>query len=93
VDLYVVSAGSPINPATPQASAPLPVAIAGHHQVAASYTVPSAGNYQVAVAARSTAGGRSALSEVRTVSITNDVPGPVAAVRATPMGRMPARSF
>ena len=50
-------------------------------------------NYQVAVAARSSAGGRSALSDVRTVSITNNVPGPVSAVSATPMGRMPARSF
>ena len=93
VDLYVVPVGSPINPASPQASALLPVAIAGHHAAAVTFTVPVAGNYQVAVAARSSAGGRSTLSDVRTVSITNNVPGPVSAVSATPMGRMPARSF
>ena len=93
VDLYVVPAGSQINPASPQASALLPVVIAGHHAAVVSYSVPAAGDYQVAVAARSSAGGRSTLSDVRTVSITNDVPGPVSALSATPMGRMPARNF
>lgn len=83
VDLYVVTTGSAITLGSASATGTLSVDLGGYKQVTLQYTMPGAGWYDIAVAARSAAGQRSENYPRRTHEYGGGtVPGAVSSISA-----------
>lgn len=83
VDLYVVTAGSAITLGSASASGSLSTDLGGYQQVSLQYTMPGTGWYDIAIAARSAAGQRSANYPRKTHEYGGGtVPGAVSSIEA-----------
>jgi hypothetical protein len=89
IDLYVYTGA--ISLSSPSASANLPTAVGGYHEVSQSFTVAGAGAYNIAVLARTAGGIRSEKYQVLTRYFDTDTPSAVSEVRAKVVRGAPAR--
>lgn len=82
LDFYVIAAASTINTASPSVSGTLPSSgVNSYREISAQFTVGASGWYQIAILARTAAGVRSLLYDIRYVEISNDTPNAAGSIK------------